>query len=73
MEVDAILAVLLGGNQLRGGKFSIVGSLIGAYTIQALTTSLYAFGMSSAHMPVCKAVLHLEGVSEAEVRQILMR
>ncbi len=63
VEVDAILAVILGGNQLSGGKFSIAGSVIGAYTIQALTTSLYAFGMPSAHMPVCKALVIAASIS----------
>lgn len=42
MELDAILAVAIGGNSLGGGKFSLAGSVIGAYTIQALTTTLYA-------------------------------
>ena len=42
LEMDAILAVALGGNILGGGKFSLAGSVIGAYTIQALTTTLYA-------------------------------
>ena len=41
LEMDAILAVALGGNVLGGGKFSLMGSVIGAYTIQALTTTLY--------------------------------
>ena len=34
MELDAILAVAIGGNSLGGGKFSLAGSVIGAYTIQ---------------------------------------
>src|SRR5690554_2792080 len=34
--MDAILAVALGGNSLAGGKFSITGSIIGAYTIEEL-------------------------------------
>lgn len=48
MELDAILAVALGGNSLGGGKFNLAGSIIGAYTIQAITTTLYALGVSSA-------------------------
>jgi galactofuranose transport system permease protein len=44
-EMDAILAVALGGNLLSGGKFSITGSVIGAYTIQAITTTLYAMNV----------------------------
>lgn len=57
MELDAILSVALGGNSLGGGKFNLAGSLIGAYTIQAITTTLYALGVSSAQAPVFKAVV----------------
>ncbi|MDD2958971.1 MAG: ABC transporter permease [Lachnospiraceae bacterium] len=57
MELDAILAVALGGNSLGGGKFNLAGSIIGAYTIQAITTTLYSMGVSSAQAPVFKAVV----------------
>ncbi|AEC01567.1 ABC transporter permease [Parasphaerochaeta coccoides] len=57
MELDAILAVALGGNSLGGGKFSLSGSVIGAITIQALTTSLYAMGITADQIPVYKAVV----------------
>lgn len=57
MELDAILAVALGGNSLGGGKFSILGSVIGAYTIQALTTTLYAMSVSADQLPVYKAIV----------------
>lgn len=57
MELDAILAVALGGNSLSGGKFSLIGSVIGAITIQALTTSLYAMGITADQLPVYKAIV----------------
>lgn len=57
LEMDAILAVALGGNILSGGKFSIAGSVIGAYTIQALTTTLYAMNVSADQLPVYKAIV----------------
>ena len=57
MELDAILAVAIGGNSLGGGKFSLAGSVIGAYTIQALTTTLYAMHVSSDQVPVYKAIV----------------
>lgn len=57
MEMDAILAVALGGNSLGGGRFHMAGSCLGAYTIQAITTTLYALGVSSAQAPVFKAVI----------------
>ena len=57
MELDAILAVAIGGNSLGGGKFSLAGSVIGSYTIQALTTTLYAMHVSSDQVPVYKAIV----------------
>ncbi|MDO4788091.1 MAG: ABC transporter permease [Johnsonella sp.] len=57
MELDAILAVAMGGNSLGGGKFSLAGSVIGAFTIQALTTTLYAMHVSSDQVPVYKAIV----------------
>ena len=57
LEMDAILAVALGGNILSGGRFSLMGSVIGAYTIQALTTTLYAMNVSADQLPVYKAVV----------------
>lgn len=59
LEMDAILAVALGGNSLGGGKFRLSGSIIGAYTIQAITTTLYALGIPTAQFPVFKAVIVL--------------
>jgi len=57
MELDAILAVALGGNSLGGGKFSIAGSVIGAITIQTLTTALYALSVAPDQLPVYKAAI----------------
>jgi len=57
IELDAILAVALGGNMLGGGKFSIAGSVIGAYTIQAITTTLYAMSVRTDQLYVFKAVI----------------
>ncbi len=57
MELDAILAVALGGNSLAGGKFSLLGSVIGAITIQALATGLYAMGVTADQLPVYKAIV----------------
>ena len=56
-EMDAILAVALGGNSLGGGKFNLSGSIVGAYTIQAITTTLLAMGVSTDQAPVVKAII----------------
>lgn len=57
IEMDAILAVALGGNLLSGGRFSIAGSVIGAYTIQAITTTLYAMNVRADQLNVFKAFI----------------
>lgn len=57
MELDAILAVAIGGNSLSGGRFSLMGSVIGAITIQALTTTLYAMRVSADQLPLYKAIV----------------
>ncbi len=57
LELDAILAVALGGNSLGGGRFSLAGSVVGAYTIQAITTTMFSLGVAKAEAPVFKAVI----------------
>lgn len=57
IEMDAILAVALGGNALGGGKFNIWASILGAYVIQFLTTTLYKFEVQSDALPAYKAVV----------------
>lgn len=57
IEMDAILAVALGGNALSGGKFSISASVLGAYVIQFLTTTLYKFEVNATALPAYKAVV----------------
>lgn len=56
-ELDAILAVAIGGNSLAGGRFSLAGSVIGAITIQALTTTLYAMHIKADQIPLYKAIM----------------
>ena len=57
IEMDAILAVALGGNSLSGGKFNIWASVLGAYVIQFLTTTLYKFNVQSDALAAYKAVV----------------
>lgn len=44
-ELDAILAVVIGGTLMSGGRFSLLASVIGGLVIQAMTTSMYAVGV----------------------------
>jgi ribose/xylose/arabinose/galactoside ABC-type transport system permease subunit len=56
VEMDAILAVAIGGNALGGGKFSISGSIIGAYTIEVLNRTLLRLEVGTETIKAFKAV-----------------
>lgn len=45
IEMDAILAVVIGGTSLLGGRYSLTGTLLGALIIQSLTTTVYTLGI----------------------------
>ncbi len=58
LELDAILAVVIGGTVLgSGGRFSLFASLIGALVIQATTTSMYAIGVPANAVIAVKALV----------------
>ncbi|PKA39629.1 ABC transporter permease [Rhizobium sullae] len=59
LELDAILAVVVGGNSLLGGRFSILGSLIGAMIIQAVNTGILLSGFPPEFNLIIKAVIVL--------------
>ena len=56
-ELDAIFAVVVGGTALTGGRFSILGSFLGALLIQTLATTMYYRGVAPAVAPVPKAIV----------------
>jgi simple sugar transport system permease protein len=57
LELDAITAVVVGGTALTGGRFTLLGSLIGALLVQTLTVTLIRQGMPSDVAPVPKAIV----------------
>ncbi len=59
VELDAILAVVIGGGRLAGGPVSLAGTLIGALFLQALTTTLWLSDVSAAVAPLPKAAVLL--------------
>jgi simple sugar transport system permease protein len=75
LELDAILAVTLGGTSLAGGKFSLAGSMIGALIIQTLTWTIYSLGVPPEVNMVVKAlVVFVVCISQSgEFRQLLKR
>jgi len=59
IELDAILAVVIGGTSLTGGRFHLAGSLVGALIIQTLTTAIKMRGVPVEYTLVVKAVVVL--------------
>lgn len=57
IELDAILAVVIGGTSLMGGRFSLGGTVLGAVIIQTLTTTIYSIGVPTQSTMVFKAVV----------------
>jgi ribose/xylose/arabinose/galactoside ABC-type transport system permease subunit len=55
-ELDAILAVVIGGTLMAGGRFSLFASVVGALVIQAITISMYALSVPA------NAVLAVKGI-----------
>jgi simple sugar transport system permease protein len=55
LELDAILAVVIGGTSLLGGRFSIAMSVLGAIIIQAMNTGILVSGFPPEFNLVVKA------------------
>jgi simple sugar transport system permease protein len=56
IELDAILAVVIGGTSLAGGRFSLTGTLVGALFIQTLATTIPTIGIPAETNYLFKAV-----------------
>ena len=57
LELDAILAVVIGGTSLTGGRLALAGSLVGAALIQALTTTILTRGIPPTFTLVVKSAV----------------
>ncbi|MBE3012625.1 ABC transporter permease [Microbispora sp. NEAU-D428] len=57
IELDAILAVVIGGTPLSGGRFSLSGTVLGALIIQTLTTTIYSIGVPPETTLLFKALV----------------
>ena len=57
IELDAILAVVIGGGSLSGGRIYLAGAVVGALVIQALTTSILTSGLPPEYNLVVKAIV----------------
>jgi ribose/xylose/arabinose/galactoside ABC-type transport system permease subunit len=58
-ELDAILAVVIGGTLMSGGRFSLLASIVGALIIQTTTTTMYALGVPAMAASAIKALVVL--------------
>ncbi len=58
-ELDAILAVVIGGTLMSGGRFSLLASVIGALLIWTFTITMYTFGVPANALLAGRAVLVL--------------
>ncbi|QND54852.1 ABC transporter permease (plasmid) [Phyllobacterium sp. 628] len=57
LELDAILAVVIGGTSLFGGRFSILMSALGAIIIQAMNTGILLSGFPPEYNLILKALV----------------
>ncbi|MGH7132059.1 MAG: ABC transporter permease [Phycisphaerales bacterium] len=55
LELDAILAVVIGGTSLRGGRVALAGTILGALFMQTVTKTLYMLNVSAEVAPAPKA------------------
>ncbi|WP_323014260.1 ABC transporter permease [Devosia sp.] len=55
LELDAILAVVIGGTSLLGGKFSVPLAVVGALIIQAMNTGILVSGFPPEFNLIVKA------------------
>ena len=57
LELDAILSVVIGGTLLSGGRFTLLGSVLGALIIQTVATTINTQGVAIESMLIIKAVV----------------
>ena len=57
LELDAILAVVIGGGSLMGGRFNLLLSVVGALIIQGMNTGILLSGFPPELNQVVKAVV----------------
>ncbi|MCH1931171.1 ABC transporter permease [Shewanella sp. A25] len=59
LELDAVLAVVIGGAALTGGRFSLLLSVVGALIIQTLATTIIVSGLPAKFNLLIKAIVIL--------------
>ncbi|MCA0937327.1 ABC transporter permease [Vibrio alginolyticus] len=59
LEMDAILAVVIGGTSLMGGRFNLLLALVGAFIIQSINTGILLSGYQPQWNHIVKSVVVL--------------
>jgi simple sugar transport system permease protein len=59
IELDAILAVVIGGGSLAGGRIYLAMTVVGVLVIQSLTTTILTSGLPPEYNLVVKALVVL--------------
>jgi simple sugar transport system permease protein len=75
MELDAILATVIGGTSMNGGRFYLGGTVVGALFIQTLTTTIYSMGVPPETTLVVKAIVVIVVclIQNEEFRKLIMK
>ena len=56
-ELDAILAVVIGGANMAGGKFNLAGTVMGSIIIRTIITFVYYFGVAAEATMAFRAMI----------------
>lgn len=75
LELDAILAVVIGGTSLLGGRFSIPMSVVGALIIQAMNTGILVSGFPPEFNLIVKSgvIIAILVLQSDRVRELFAR
>jgi ribose/xylose/arabinose/galactoside ABC-type transport system permease subunit len=57
MEMDAILAVIIGGTSMNGGRAYLAGTVIGALVMQTLKTTILTRGVPPQYVMVVESIV----------------
>jgi len=57
MELNAIMAVVIGGTKLEGGRFSLAGTIVGALILTTLDRAVIIFHLPSESKDLFKAIV----------------
>ena len=74
IELEAIVAVAIGGTSLVGGRFSLIGSLLGALVMQALKTTIQSSPIKPEYNFVVQAAVVVAiCVLQSQKARVLLR